>query len=67
MHVAKMQTEGLARDRTGIGGIRIHSDDHYTTKPLLGKIDPDYPAIDLQKTNCYLVQSTLVDYYSSTP
>lgn len=26
---------GPARDRTGIAGIRIQSDDHYTTEPYL--------------------------------
>ena len=30
----KNQKRGPARDRTGIVGIRIQSDNHYTTEPL---------------------------------
>lgn len=31
----KKEERGRARDRTGIARIRIWSDDHYTTQPML--------------------------------
>ena len=31
----KEKRKGRARDRTGIGGIRIRSDNHYTTQPMV--------------------------------
>ena len=31
----KDSKKGRARDRTGIAGIRIQSDDHYTTQPVV--------------------------------
>lgn len=34
----KRDTKGRARDRTGIAGIRIQSDNHYTTQPCCWKI-----------------------------
>ena len=34
---AKTEDEGLARDRTGIDGIRIRRDSHYTTKPCAAR------------------------------
>ena len=32
----KEKKKGPARDRTGIVGIRIQSDNHYTTEPIVG-------------------------------
>lgn len=35
----RFKNKGLARDRTGIDGIRIRRDSHYTTKPKKKRIE----------------------------